>query len=370
MARISFSALVEEIVGKLAGSVFQDSYGGWQVRTRVSPRNPQSTYQQLRRGEFGFLSATWRSLTSVQRQTFIDAASTPPAALNLYLQSNVNLTLIEEPIITTYIPSATPDEMEIEIIDATPSTLTFRAVGAVTTVPTGTKLLFYSTNTKPQSRIFTNPSEYSPIVSFDEGTDLSTATDVISNFNARFGQLTADKLLGFKVRLIDKSNGLSGPTFLTTSTTETMATKYIPLETFDTDSVYGGGANEDLYSYTMPVNTMQNDGDRLHVMFFMTGMTGMVNTNFRIMFAGASTTNWILTTDTTATIELRLIRTGAATARYTVIYRNNTNSVQLSTADAAGLDFTATIAIALNCLDASIATVTAKHGFIDLIKAP
>ena len=90
IARISFTAIVAQIVRKLAGSVFQYSYGGFQIRTRVSPRNPQTQYQQLRRGDFGFLSQTWRNLSPTERQTFIDNAGTPPAALNLFVLSNVN----------------------------------------------------------------------------------------------------------------------------------------------------------------------------------------------------------------------------------------------------------------------------------------
>ena len=44
MARIAFTSMVEEIIGKLAGSVFQDSYMGIQIRTRASPRNPSSYF--------------------------------------------------------------------------------------------------------------------------------------------------------------------------------------------------------------------------------------------------------------------------------------------------------------------------------------
>src|SRR5213596_1553841 len=102
MARISFTAIVSEIVGKLAGSVFQSSYGGFQIHGRVSPRNPQSNYQQLRRGMFGFISATWRSLTNTERQTFIDGAVSPGGGFDLYVQSNVNLILVNEPMISAY----------------------------------------------------------------------------------------------------------------------------------------------------------------------------------------------------------------------------------------------------------------------------
>lgn len=236
MARISFSALVEEIVGKLAGSVFQDSYGGFQVRTRVSPRNPQTKYQQLRRGEFGYLSAGWRFLTSAQRQTFIDAAATPPAALNLYLQSNINLTLIQEPTITDYIASSDPGPMQIDIASANNSALIIQASGGITTVPTGTKVLIQITYRKEETKIFTNPSQYSPIINYDEGTDLTVAQNIIAQWQARYGQMQPTGRIGLKASLIDKSNGLRGAESFSSAIIETGTTKMF----FDSPPVIGG----------------------------------------------------------------------------------------------------------------------------------
>lgn len=210
MARISFSALVEELVGKLAGSVFQDSYFGMQVRTRVSPRNPRSTYQQLRRGEFGFLSASWRNLTTTQRQTFIDAATTPPQALNLFLQSNINLTLINESIIDTYVPGPDPGSMTVELQSANNFAIVVQATGGTPVVPAGTKLLIYLTRQKPETRIFNSPSDYQPVIDFDEGTDLSVPQNIIAAWQSRYGQMTANGRIALRSRLIDKSNGLSG----------------------------------------------------------------------------------------------------------------------------------------------------------------
>lgn len=211
MARVSFSSLMEEITGKLAGSVFQDSYGGFQIRTRVTPRNAQSNYQQLRRGEFGFISSLWRTLDAVQRQTFIDAAGSIPAALDLFIGSNINLTLINMPLINTYIPGSVPDSMPVEITSATIIELGIQATGPITTVPAGTKLLIQATNTRFITGIFLNPSMFSPIADFDEGEAMSIVHDVITNWQARYGQLNPNLRLCIKAALIDKINGSRGP---------------------------------------------------------------------------------------------------------------------------------------------------------------
>lgn len=210
MARVSFSAMVYEIVGKLGGSVFQYSYGGYQVHVRNSPRNPQTQYQQLRRGDFGFLSASWRNLTTVQRQTFIDAATSPSAAFNLFVSSNVNLILIEEPIIDTYTPTTTPIVMPVDVVDLSPGTFQIAASTGTTVVPAGSSLLIYSTNLKAPTKIFTNPSQYSPIKVFPAGTDISAPVSIKTEFNSRFGQITADQRLCIKSVLIDTTNGSRG----------------------------------------------------------------------------------------------------------------------------------------------------------------
>lgn len=207
MARVSFTAMVAEITGKLAGSVFQYSYGGYQVHTKGKPRNPQTQYQQLRRGDFGFLSASWRSLSSVDRQTFIDNAPAGMSAINFFIQCNVNLILAEQPTISSYAVTSAPASMPVAPFEATETSYVVVATGATTVVPVGTTLVVFSTYTKVPTKIFTNPSEYSPIIAFPAGTVLSPGQDIIAAYNARFGQITTDKQLCVKAALIDNTNG-------------------------------------------------------------------------------------------------------------------------------------------------------------------
>ena len=207
MARVIFSALVESITGKLAGSVFQDSYQGYQIRTRVSPKNPQTDYQQLRRGEFAFLSQGWRYLSSTERQTWIDNAPAGMQALNFYLQSNINLVLIGLAPVASYAADSTPSSFPLAIPTLGSGVLTVEASGSSSSVPADTKLLLQATYEKPPTRIFTNPSQYGPIVSFDEGTDLSSPVDISTDWIARYGQFTSAKRICLKSNLISKING-------------------------------------------------------------------------------------------------------------------------------------------------------------------
>lgn len=198
---------MEEIVGKLAGSVFQDSYIGMQIRTRVSPRNPQTNYQQLRRGEFGYISQLWRNLTSIEQMTWITEAGSVTEAIRLFIQRNVNLTLIEQALINSFSATATPNPFPIEISLLDGTVFEVVATGSLTTVPADTSVLFFATYEKAQTKIFTNPSQFSPITTFAAGTDLSNPVDVLAQWQARYGQIHNDLRLCIKTVAISNLNG-------------------------------------------------------------------------------------------------------------------------------------------------------------------
>jgi hypothetical protein len=370
MARISFSSLIEEIVGKLAGSVFQDSYGGWQVRTRVTPRNPRSTYQQLRRGEFGFLSSSWRNLTSTQRQTFIDAAITPPAALNLYLQSNINLTLVNEPTITDYVPSTDPGTMTIEIDNASPADFWIKATGGVTTVPAGAKLLLLVTALKQPTRIFNNISDYSPILSFDEGTDLSIPVNILSEWQSRYGILSADKRLCLKSALIVKANGLRGASLINCTITEEMANKYIPKATLLTDEANTTTAPENIWPYVMPANTLVNNGDIILYRVDYRGNSTGAGNSYGYAVASGSGNQIFSTSSFDFNHEITVIRTASDKLRFTSRIISDFVQTAIITRELTSIDFTSPITISLQVVANVIGDVVVKWGSVDLVKAP
>ena len=224
MARINFSALVESIVGKLAGSVFQDSYQGYQIRTRVSPRNLQSTYQQLRRGEFAFLQQSWRNLSDYDRQTWIDNAPDGLQGINFYLSCNINLTLINQAVAPAYEPAAVPAIFELQINNLGDGIFTISAAGGLSVVPDNTYLLLQATYEKLPTKIFTNPSQFSPIISFPPGTDLSTPVDISADWISRYGQFTTGKRICLKSNLVNQVNGLRSGDFIVCAVESTIIT--------------------------------------------------------------------------------------------------------------------------------------------------
>lgn len=74
MAKILTTAIVADIRNKLNGSVFSKNRYGSYVRTKVTPVNPQTIYQQAARNNLATSSQSWRGLSDPQRQSFIDGA--------------------------------------------------------------------------------------------------------------------------------------------------------------------------------------------------------------------------------------------------------------------------------------------------------
>lgn len=219
MASISLNAAFEEILGRYAGSIFQDSYFGVQARGFAMPGNPQTIRQQLRRGDFRQLTAGWRNLTPAEQSSWLMAAGTAPAALRLYIGSNINRILIGLDITPEFIPEAAPPGINLSISVLTNSRFLVSAAAPPTIVPPGCRLLLYATTDKPAQKIFTNPSEYSPIIFFNQGTDFSSQINVIDAWHDLYGQMRIGRRICIKSVVINESNGGRSEEFINCQST-------------------------------------------------------------------------------------------------------------------------------------------------------
>lgn len=61
--------------GKLGGQVASKNRSGAYVRTKVTPANPQTSYQSAVRQRLGSLSAEWSNLTEEQRKAWNESAN-------------------------------------------------------------------------------------------------------------------------------------------------------------------------------------------------------------------------------------------------------------------------------------------------------
>jgi hypothetical protein len=104
MAKLKFGMVVTEASGKLGGHVFARNRGGAYARTKVTPVNPQTTYQQQARTLLSSFSQAWRGLNQAERDSFNSAVSDfartdifgdlrNPTGKNLFTLLNINLSL-------------------------------------------------------------------------------------------------------------------------------------------------------------------------------------------------------------------------------------------------------------------------------------
>lgn len=208
MARVQFTSLVSSITGKVQGTTFQLSYGGYQLRSHSSPRNPRSSFQQFRRQCLALFASSWRTLSNTERDTFIAAAPEPGGGFNLFCGCNTNLFLIGLSPLTTFPGGSAGPVMPVEVATYTVGTLEFKCTGPVTTVPAGFTLLLNITFEQPDSIYFFSPSDFSPISTFPSGTDLSIPTNVTADWEDRFSSMQPGKRLCMYSSLINESNGL------------------------------------------------------------------------------------------------------------------------------------------------------------------
>ena len=70
MAKVVFTAIVAELSGRLAGSVFQRSVGGYQLHTIGIPINRRTGAQQLNRVTLEFLASHWQTLSDAEKLSY------------------------------------------------------------------------------------------------------------------------------------------------------------------------------------------------------------------------------------------------------------------------------------------------------------
>ena len=103
MAKIKFGMMMTDARGKLGGQVFSKNRSGAYIRTKVTPTNPQTSFQSVVRQSFGAFSQAWSGLTDAERAAWDGAVSQwsttdifgdlkNPTGKNLYLRLNQQAT--------------------------------------------------------------------------------------------------------------------------------------------------------------------------------------------------------------------------------------------------------------------------------------
>ena len=94
MAKITTSALIDNISGSMSGTTFKRNKGGLLMMNKMRPRNPRSSSQQLTRMNASYLSGKWNSLPNTSKDLWNQFASLSKpswSGINAFVALNLNL---------------------------------------------------------------------------------------------------------------------------------------------------------------------------------------------------------------------------------------------------------------------------------------
>lgn len=211
MAKVSLSALLDSLTGKLSGSVFQNSLGGLQLRSRVSPRNPQTLIQQSLRANFSFNGRSWPELSPSEIESWNNAAPPGSSGLSLFQSTNQMLFFAGLPPISEYtaVAQLTPPGLAIDLVDALNFEISCPVlIGAI---PVYQYINVYATNNLSAGKTQVSLSEYRFIKTIEPGIVPSTSFSIYDQYVSIFGQPVERSLIAVRCYIVDSATGASSP---------------------------------------------------------------------------------------------------------------------------------------------------------------
>lgn len=212
--KIKWGALVVDGRNKIGGHVASKNRAGAYLRTKVTPVNPQSSFQSAVRSVFAAISQAWGSLTQAQRNAWNNAVESwsrtdifgdikNPSGFNLHQQLNINMSTVEQSFFTS-----PPEKIGVEspaIVSLTGSEAggTLDLVWDANTVA-DTYAIVYATGPVSPGTTFVK-SQYRKMGFEDANAE--TNLDIATAWEARHGTITQGDKVFAKLVFI---NALSG----------------------------------------------------------------------------------------------------------------------------------------------------------------
>lgn len=222
--KAKFGAIVVDGRGKLGGHVFSKNRGGSYMRTKVTPTNPQTSFQAAVRNRLTQFSQGWRGLTQAQRDAWNSAVGNfaktdvfgdikQPTGLNLYVKLNSNLDLISQGAIS--LPPL-PSEVEAVLTISVVATVTGAVLDITytpTPVPTDTTFVIEATaQVSPGKNFLKNEFRVLTI----NASAATSPADIASLYVARFGTLIEGQKIGVRMYPVNEVTGQKGQALSTT----------------------------------------------------------------------------------------------------------------------------------------------------------
>jgi hypothetical protein len=216
--KAKFGSIVVDGRGKLGGHVASKNRAGSYFRTKVTPANPNTSYQSTVRNRLSNLSTAWKALDAAERIAWNDAVEQykttdifgdlkNPSGFNLFQRLNNNLAQIGVAQIDT---PPLPAAMEVIITGVLTATHASTIEVTFTTDPvfTAHDMVVDATPALSPGKNYVK-TEFRRI-----GKYSSVAThvlDISTEYDAKFGAVGAAGLVVFvRMKMIDKTTGQAG----------------------------------------------------------------------------------------------------------------------------------------------------------------
>lgn len=221
MAKIKFGMMMTDARGKLGGQVFSKNRAGAYVRTKVTPVNPRTEFQQANRFLLGFFSSAWSGLTDAQRFAWNKAVSSwektnifgdnvRPTGKNLFTGLNKNTrnffpasSVMVRPPVRVEIPFASM-AIASYLVGAEEFNISWN-----TPTENGAFVRFRATPPVSAGTSYVNNllRDLGPAVT----VNLATGNDILPAYVARFGELAIGDTAYLEMSVVTASGQISAP---------------------------------------------------------------------------------------------------------------------------------------------------------------
>ena len=223
MALIKLTAFVDQISGKLNGTVFSRNRGGAYVRSKSKPSNPQSSAQMAVRAAFGAISQLWGKLSQEAREAWNASVGNYPyinrlgdsktlSGFALHQKLNRNLQIIGEDLVD--LPPSPASPISVASLTATAE---FNGTDEEWGMTLGGPYASEGADTSTKFVVYATPKLREGVGNFDNllrEIDVRSATvgdhlnlDVLDAYTAKFGVPEVGAKYGFKIVGISITSG-------------------------------------------------------------------------------------------------------------------------------------------------------------------
>jgi hypothetical protein len=216
--KAKFGAIVVDGRGKIGGHVMSKNRAGAYMRTKVTPVNPNTSFQASVRNRLASISSAWRGLTQVQRDAWNQAVNEfkrtdifgdikNPSGINLYQRLNNILSNVGGSALTTPplpVSVSTFSALSVVVVTGTPAiTLTYAPA-----IPATEKVMVFGTAPQSAGKSFVK-SEFRLIGVYDSADTSPLA--LVSDYVAKFGSVgVTGKKLFFRAIHCNSTSGQAG----------------------------------------------------------------------------------------------------------------------------------------------------------------